>query len=297
MIKSMTGYGRGDCILYNRKFTVEIKSVNHRFNDLSIKLPRVLNSFEDKIKAELSKVVNRGKTDVYVHFESFSADDIKVNLNEALADSYFSALSRLKLKYPEIRDDLSLSLIARFPDIVTVEKLADSQDDSMNQMWEALFTALKTAIDAFIKMREIEGAALKSDLLKKKEVLAALTENVKTRAPHVAQDYAVRLKTKIEEALANVNYDETRLIQEITIFSDKSCIDEELIRLSSHLSQLSEILCESDAVGKKLDFLVQEINREVNTIGSKSNDLEITKLVVQMKSEVEKIREQVQNIE
>lgn len=295
MIKSMTGYGRGDSILYDRKFTVEIKSVNHRYNDINIKLPRVLNAFEDKIKSRLASEISRGKTDVYIHLDSFSTADIKINLNEALADSYAEAILKLRGRY-DLRDDLSLSLIVKFPDIINVEKLTND-DENLSQMWEALQLALSGAISQFVAMRVTEGAVLKEDLLSKRDVIVSITEKLKHRAPLVAEDYEQRLRAKITDALANTNYDEARLLQEITIFMDKSCIDEELTRLESHLSQLSEIVGENESVGKKLDFLVQEMNREVNTIGSKSNDIEITKLVIQMKSEVEKIREQVQNIE
>lgn len=296
-MKSMTGYGRGDSILYDRKFTVEIKSVNHRYNDISIKLPRVLNAFEDKIKSRLASEISRGKTDVYIHLESFSAADIKISINKPLADAYADAVVQLRDRY-SLQDDLALSLLAKFPDIINVEKLGNDEEN-MSQLWEALQYALSDAVTQFMSMRALEGAKLKEDILVKRETVLALAHKVKQRAPLVAKEYAERLKAKVEEALGigGVNYDEIRLIQEITIFSDKSCIDEELTRLESHLAQLLEIVSEEDAVGKKLDFLVQEINREINTIGSKSNDIEITKTVVQMKSEVEKIREQVQNIE
>ena len=294
-MKSMTGYGRGEAVLYNRRFTVEIKSVNHRYNDINIKLPRMLFSFEDRIKSLLAKEISRGKTDVYIHLDSFSADDIKININEALADAYVKTISGLRGKY-DLCDDLSLSLLVKYPDIISVEKRTDD-DENLNQMWETLQLALAAALSQFMGMRSAEGEALKRDLLVKRDVVSSLVSMIKERAPIIARDYEQRLRTKVEEAMANVNYDEARLIQEVTIFADRSCIDEELTRLESHLSQMGSIVEETETIGKKLDFLVQEINREVNTIGSKSNDIEITKIAIQLKNEVEKIREQVQNIE
>lgn len=295
MIKSMTGYGRGECIKYSRRFIVEIKSVNHRYNDLTIKLPRIMNIYEDKIRKILSESISRGKTDVYINMDSFSSDDIKINVNEPLADAYVTQLKKIKQRF-SLSDDVSLNLLTRFPDIISVEKNVESET-AATEMFETLTEALESAIKMFLNMRETEGNALKKDLLNKNNNLKALIEKIKLRSPLVAAEYAEKLTAKVREALNLVSFDETRLLTEITVFTDKSCIDEELTRLSSHIVQMETILNEADSVGRKLDFLVQEINREINTIGSKSNDIEITKIVVDLKSEAEKIREQVQNIE
>jgi len=295
LIQSMTGYGKGECSLYNRKFTVEIKSVNHRYNDVNIKLPRVMNAFEDKIRAILSQSVSRGKTDVYVNYETFSQSDVKVALNEPLADAYFEKLNELGKLY-NLCETPSLTLLARFPDVLSVERNAES-DETANEMWAALEGALRAAVANFAAMRAREGEALKADILKKCEGIQNIVSEITERAPLVAKEYRDKLNARVAEALGEANIDEARLILEVTIFADRSCIDEELTRLASHLSQMGVILNETDPIGRKLDFLVQEMNREINTIGSKSNDLTITRLVVDAKSEIEKIREQVQNIE
>lgn len=295
MIRSMTGYGRGECTLYDRKFTVEIKSVNHRYLELSVKLPRVMNPLEDRLRQRLTGNIGRGKVDVYVNYESFSADDALVRLNTVLCDAYVKAYGEIRARYG-ISEELSLSLLSRIPDALALERNAESET-TLAQMWETVSRALDGAIQSFTAMKEREGAALKADLLAKAEGINVLVAGIAGRAPGVAQEYAERLRRKVEEALGALALDEARLLQEITIFADKSCIDEELTRLSSHLSQFSSILESGTQAGKKLDFLIQEINREINTIGSKSNDLEITKAVVELKSELEKVREQVQNIE
>ena len=295
MLKSMTGYGKGECTLYNRKFTVEIKSVNHRYGEISIKLPRALNALEDRIKLAVGAGAARGKIDVYVGFETYSREDAAVKLNKPLCDNYVEVLRSIKTGY-DLSDDVTLAIISRFPDVISFDRNA-ADEKAVFEMREALDAALAGAMDKFISMREKEGEAIRADLEKKTAALAALVESVRLRAPLVAAEYEARLKAKVSEALGDIQYDEARLIQEVTIFADKACVDEELTRLKSHLAQFGGILETGGQSGKKLDFLIQEINREVNTIGSKSNDLEITKTVVEMKSELEKIREQVQNIE
>ena len=291
----MTGYGRGESTLYNRRFVVEIKSVNHRYNDISVKIPRVLNSWEEKVKNIITKKIQRGKTDVYINFESFSKDDVKINTNAALADAYYEQLLALKERYG-INDSIGLSLISRFPDVITVEKFSENED-VLNEMGEGLEAALQIALEQFIAMRSREGEALKTDILEKAKAIQAISEKISEKSPELIKEYSERLRTKVAEALGDHAYDEARLITEITLFADRTCIDEEITRLKSHVAQLSAILNEGDSVGRKLDFLVQEMNREANTIGSKSNDLEISRYAVDLKSEIEKIREQVQNIE
>lgn len=288
----MTGYGRGESSLNDRRFIVEIRSVNHRYNDVAIKLPRIMLSYEDKIKKAVSKEVSRGKTDVFVNFETFSKDDYKVSLNEALADCYTDVLKTIKERY-SLEDKLTLGLISRFPDVVSVEKASLNEND---QVLEGLMEATGQALKGFVEMRIREGEHLKADMLEKLVVIREITGKVKERAPYVAEEYKQRLSDRLSE-LKELNADEGRILTEVAIFAEKSCVDEELTRLYSHIKQMEVILQEENSIGRKLDFLVQEMNREVNTIGSKSNDLIITSSIVELKSEIEKVREQVQNIE
>lgn len=295
MPRSMTGYGRGDVTRNNRRFIVEIKSVNHRYNEISVRTPRILNQFEDGVRKILTGEINRGKTDVYISFESFSAEDVSIKLNEPLANAYVNAITDMKSKF-SLSDDLTVSLLTRFPDVLAVERNVNG-DGISDELWDVLTEAVLIALNQFIGMRLREGVALTEDILLKLQKIDENVALIAQRAPLVAQEYNKRLRDKISAALSESNFDETRFIMEITLFADKSCIDEELTRLLSHISQMKSILNETDSVGRKLDFLTQEMNREINTIASKSNDLEITKISVELKSELEKIREQVQNIE
>ncbi|MEA4973246.1 MAG: YicC/YloC family endoribonuclease [Candidatus Metalachnospira sp.] len=292
MIKSMTGYGRGENESDNRKFSVEIKSVNHRYNDISIRLPRSMNYLEDKIRKILMKKIMRGKTDVYITFETFSNDDINIKINEPLAKAYCEKLDYLKLYYGLTGDNI-LDLVAKFPDVITVEKVQEDEDT----VWNALLPALEGAIDSFVSMREAEGESLKEDVLKKTEFIEEYVSKIKERAPFVAEDYRKRLTDRLNELLADTNIDEQRILTEVTVFADRACIDEEITRLGSHINQLRDIFCKDESIGRKLDFLIQEMNREANTIASKSNDIRITQITIELKSEIEKIREQIQNIE
>ena len=295
MPRSMTGYGRGEVVMHERRFVAEIKSVNHRYSDINIKLPRIFNPFEDKLRKKVALVALRGKVEVYVTFESFSQSDVKISLNEAIADAYVDQLNKAAQRY-SLKNDDSLSLIMNFPDIIHIDKRAD--ETAILEMREGAEAALDVAISMFARMREAEGRALTGDILEKITKISSLVEQVVERAPHVLAEYRARLREKLDEAIEGAGIDENRILAEAVIFSDRSCVDEELTRLSSHLKQFSEILCgNGGAVGRKLDFLVQEINREINTVGSKSNDLEMTRLVVDLKTEAEKIREQVQNLE
>lgn len=293
-MKSMTGYGRGECIMYNRKFVVEIKAVNHRYNDITIKMPRTMLAFEDAIKKVITSKVFRGKIDVYVNFESFSEDDVNITVNDNLAKGYITALKGLKDKF-DIEDNITLDLVAKFPDLVTVDRGITSEEAG-NEICECLMNAAKEAVDNFVAMRTKEGETLKNNILEKLETIFDSVNKINLRAPEVAKDYRKRLEDKLNE-LDEIQADESRILTEVLIFSDKACIDEEITRLYSHINQMKSIVTETVPVGRKLDFLIQEMNREVNTIGSKSNDLEITNIIVETKSEIEKIREQIQNIE
>lgn len=293
MIRSMTGYGKGENEAHDRRFTVEIKSVNHRYNDITIKSPRFMNYLEDKIRKTLTQRIFRGKTDVYINFETFSEDDVAIKMNEHLAKAYLEKLNYLELTYG-IKSNNKLDLVAKFPDVISVEKVEEDGD----VIWETLEPALNSAIDNFIDMRETEGEALKEDIFKKGERIKDITDTIKERSPIVVEEYKEKLKNRLTELFDKSPVDEQRIAQEITIFADKACVDEELTRMYSHIEQLKQIFVSGDAtIGRKLDFLIQEMNREANTTGSKSNDIKITQAAIELKTEIEKIREQIQNIE
>jgi len=300
----MTGFGRGECIRYDRRFKVEIKAVNHRYNDITIKLPRFLNPFEDRLRKRLSKDIARGKVDVWVNFDSYTKKDVSVKINEAFADAYMDAMKALSMRYrwgDVVSAEPGLELLARNPDIITFDKFeaAVGSDDTQIEMWETLNEAMEIALAQFNGMREAEGVALASDIGEKAARIKILLAKLTTRVPIVAEEHIAKLRERITDMLESVGHqlDESRFITEVAILADRGTVDEELTRLDSHMSQLATMLTEPGAIGRKLDFLVQELNREANTIGSKSTDVELARLVVELKSEVEKIREQVQNIE
>ena len=291
-IRSMTGYGKGEEIANDRRFNVEIKSVNHRYNDIMIKMPRIIAALEDPVKKRILQDVFRGKIDVYINFESFSSSDVDVKLNMPLASAYLKKLFLLKDELRLLEGNM-LELVAKFPDVITVEKAENEEA----VLWEILCPALEKALEKFLAMREIEGENLKQDILQKRNALIAMVAQIKERAPLVTKEYQAKLHARLHELLEGVEVDPQRLAMEVAVFADKSCIDEELTRLDSHLVQLQDILEQGGQVGRKLDFLVQELNRETNTIASKANDIQITQVTIAMKSEIEKIREQIQNLE
>lgn len=294
-VRSMTGYGRGEFTAEDRKFIVEMRSVNHRYNDITVKMPRFLTSLEDRIRKKAAESIFRGKTDIYISFETLSSEDIDVKLDETLAAAYAEKLRQLQevLKLTRLEDSRILELTAKFPDVMTVEKAQKEE----GVLWEALLPALEEAVAHFLAMRETEGENLKRDILLKGEKIRGLVAEVKERAPLVAEEYREKLERRLEELLGNAAVDPQRIAQEAAIFADRGCIDEEITRMESHLAQLGDILQEGGQVGRKLDFLVQEMNRESNTIASKANDVAIVQATIALKSEIEKIREQVQNLE
>ncbi len=291
-MRSMTGYGRGESTLYNRKFIVEIKSVNHRYNDINVKIPKSMILFEDYVRKIVSRQIFRGKTDVYVSFETYSKNDIKISLNEVIADSYVNALENIKIRYG-VKDDISVGLISKFPEVLSIEKTSFENNDEIS---EPLFNAIKSALSNFLKMRETEGESLKENIYNKIDIIFDKVKKIKERTPMAEKAYEERLREKLGE-LKVMGFDENRILTEVAIFSEKADIDEEITRLLSHISQIRLFLEETEPVGRKLDFIVQEMNREVNTIGSKTTDIDITNIVVEIKSEIAKIREQIQNIE
>ncbi|HHW66759.1 MAG: hypothetical protein PWP07_1915 [Epulopiscium sp.] len=292
MIRSMTGYGLGEAVLNGKKFTVEIRSVNHRYSDINIRMPRTMNYLEENVKNFLKDRISRGKIDVFISFESTSGDDYEISLNESLAEAYVKALKKIK-ENNDVIDDISVSLISKFPDVITINKKEDDKDF----LWGLLEKSLIEAFNAFILMREKEGSKLQKDLLEKSLKLEEHLSVIKERSPYLVQEYKIKLEKRLQEILPNHSLDENRIAVEVALFADKCSIDEEIVRLESHISQFRDIITTEDVVGRKLDFLAQEMNREVNTIGSKANDLQITHSVVELKSEIEKIREQIQNLE
>jgi len=291
----MTGYGRGESLLHNRKFLIEIKSINHRYNDISVKIPRIMNVLEDIVRKKTAQRFQRGKADVFVTYESLSSDDIAIRADIALADAYVEQIRMLNLRYG-LNQDITLEMISRIPDVIVFNKNC-SEEKSLNEMREALEMALEEALERHTAMREAEGLMLQHDIAEKNALINKHLQSISERAPSVAHKNAERLKARVFEALDAAMVDHSRLAQEMAVMAERMCIDEEITRLSSHIHQLGEILGQDEPMGRKLDFLVQEMNREINTIGSKSGDLEITRHVVEMKGELEKIREQVQNIE
>ncbi|CCJ34176.1 YicC/YloC family endoribonuclease [Caloramator australicus] len=292
MIKSMTGYGRGECEENNRRFVIELKSVNNRYLDINIRLPKHLISLEDNIRKYISSRVSRGKIDVFVSQEKFSDDDIKVVLDEQVASYYYNVYSELKKKF-NLQEEITLSLLAKAPDVIIIEK----NEDDVETVWDTMKKALDEALSVFIDMRTKEGLKLKQDILERCMIISEKVNLIEKRSPSIIDEYREKIKLRVSEFLKDVEIDESRLLNEVAFFADKVNIDEEITRLKSHIEQLRLSLESDEAVGRKLDFLIQEMNRETNTIGSKANDLSIANLVIDIKSELEKIREQVQNIE
>ncbi len=295
MVKSMTGYGRGELSFEDGvQLTVELRAVNNRYLDCTVKMPRAYIFAEDAMKARVQKSAVRGKVDIFVTIVRGCGDDMVVTVNEELAKSYIDALYRLhNLGGGKVRREYYATDLARFPDVLTVEKAEEDPE----QMKGRLLSVLDLALEDFNAMRTTEGGRLAEDVLGRADTIEKLLGEVEERSPQTVNDYRTRLEAKMREVLQNTQIDEGRLITEAAIFADKVAVDEETVRLHSHLGQLRELLGTGGAVGRKLDFLIQEFNREANTIGSKCSDVEITRRVVDMKAEIEKIREQVQNLE
>ncbi len=292
MIKSMTGYGRCEHIDESKKIVIDIRSVNHRYCDVSVKVPRSYAYLEDKIREYVLSEISRGKVEVFVYIENYTNDDKVVTLDRVLSENYYNVLTELKETY-NLRHDIGLSDLARFSDIFVTRQ----QEEDKDKAWELVSGCLKSAVNDFVAMRLREGERLKDNLIEKAETIKALIAKIEERSPEIIKEYEARLRARMEELLGNLQVDEGRLLTEVGVMADKVCIDEELVRLKSHFVELEKILALSEPVGRKLDFLVQEINRETNTIGSKANDFGIATLVVEIKSEIEKLREQIQNIE
>jgi len=292
MVKSMTGYGRGEAVLNGRSITVEVRSVNNRYLDCSVKVPRLYIFAEDAIKGRVQNSISRGKVDVFVTLDNTQGDQVEVSVNQTVADGYYNALTALRDRY-QLRDDISVSLLSRFQDVLLVEK---SQED-VEAVAQDICTVLDAALADFTVMRQREGEKLAEDIRSRAATISQLLAKLEARSPQTVSEYRTKLENRMREVLANTQLDESRILTEAAIFADKVAVDEETVRLHSHLGQLEEMLNSGVPVGRKLDFLIQEFNREANTIGSKCTDLEIARHVVDIKAEIEKIREQVQNVE
>ena len=292
MVKSMTGYGRAVQTVNGREFTVEIRSVNNRYLDCTVKLPRSLSFAEEAVKQAVKATISRGKVDVFVSVRSEGASDVKITLNTAVVEGYLAAMKQMVDTYA-VSDDISVGLISRMSDVFTVEK----PEVDEQQLQEDLLAVVRTALDAFDTMRAVEGKALEQDLRSRGDTILSLVAQVEAGSGQTVLAYRTRLENKLKEVLANTAIDESRILTEAAIFADKVAVDEETVRLRSHLQQMSQMLSSGGAVGRKLDFLLQEMNRESNTIGSKCSDVQLARIVVDIKAELEKIREQTQNIE
>lgn len=292
MIKSMTGFGRSTYENEGREYIIEIKSVNNRFTDINIKMPRNLNYLEEKIRKQILSNISRGKVEVSIQLNNNSDLGKKINLNTDIAKKYVEELKKLS-EETNIIDNINIMDVAKFPDVLNIR----IDEEAEEVIEKELFTALDSAIDSFLDMRQKEGSKIKVDLENRIEVIKQKIEQISSISAGLVDEYVVKLETRIKELLKTDVVDQTRLAQEVVIYSDKCSVEEEITRLKSHISQFLNLLNENIAIGKKLDFLIQEMNRETNTIGSKANNLEITNFVVDIKTELENIREQIQNIE
>lgn len=291
-MNSMTGYGRSRQVLDGREITVEIRSVNHRYLEYSARIPRMYGYLEEKLKTFLQSSVSRGKVEVTVSIQNLTGGDTVVQINQALAKGYLDAM-RSQAENLGLKDDLTLSTLTRFGDVFTLQKLEEDQQ----VIWNGVEQVAKQALEQFLEMRRREGERLKQDITQKLAVLAEHVAAVEEQSPKTVAAYRERLLQKMEELLSDRCVDQQRILLEAGLYAEKIAVDEETVRLKSHLEQFAQMMEQSGPVGRKLDFLVQEINRETNTIGSKAQDLAVTRRVVEMKSEIEKIREQIQNIE
>ena len=292
MVKSMTGYGRAREMRNGRDITVEVRSVNNRYLDCTVKMPRAYIFAEDRMKARVQQAISRGKVDVFVTIDASAADAAVVAVNEPLARGYYDALTRLKTMF-DLSGDITPEVLAKFPDVLAVTKA----EEDVEAIAADICAVLDDALAAYNAMRAVEGEKLAADVAGRITTIEAVVGKVEERSPQTVAAYRQRLEAKMQEVLQSTTIDESRILTEAAIFADKIAVDEETVRLRSHIAQLQAMLVSGEPVGRKLDFLIQEVNRESNTIGSKCNDLTIAQDVVNMKAEVEKIREQVQNME
>lgn len=292
MIKSMTGFGRGEVSKGQRKITVEMKAVNHRYLDVNIKMPKKLNFFDASIRNLLKEYIQRGKVDIYITYEDLSEQTVSVKYHPDVAASYLAYLNEMAESF-SLENDIRVSTLSRYPEVFTMEE----QEIDEEGIWKVLEAAIREACEFFVESRLKEGENLKNDLVGKLDGMLKLVDYIEENSPKIIEEYKQKLQTKIHDLLEDNRVDENRLLMEVTIFADKICVDEEIVRLRSHIMMVKNTLIEGGSIGRKLDFIVQEMNREANTILSKSTDLEISNRGIELKTEIEKVREQIQNIE
>ena len=290
MIKSMTGFGRSEIVKGNRKISVEIKSVNHRYLEAGIKMPKKLNVFESRMRDLLKKYATRGKIDIFINYEDDSESQVNLKFNQNIADEYMAIF--MSEKY-NLKNDMTVGGLARFPEVITMDEVQEDEEE----LWHFIEEAMKAALEQFVNTRILEGENLKKDLLGKLDHMEELVAFVEKRSPEIMKEYRSKLESKVKELLGDTTIDESRIATEVIIYADKICVDEETVRLRSHIEHARKCLNEEGGIGRKMDFIAQEMNREANTTLSKANDIEISNAAIDLKTEIEKVREQIQNIE
>lgn len=292
MIKSMTGFGRSEIVKGNRKISVEIKSVNHRYLEAGIKMPKKLNVFESRMRDLLKKYATRGKIDIFINYEDDSESQVNLKFNQNIADEYMAIFNNMSEKY-NLKNDMTVGGLARFPEVITMDEVQEDEEE----LWHFIEEAMKVALEQFVNTRILEGENLKKDLLGKLDHMEELVAFVEKRSPEIMKEYRSKLESKVKELLGDTTIDESRIATEVIIYADKICVDEETVRLRSHIEHARKCLNEDGGIGRKMGFIAQEMNREANTTLSKANDIEISNAAIDLKTEIEKVREQIQNIE
>lgn len=292
MIKSMTGFGRYEISEADRKFTVEMKSVNHRYLDVNIKMPKKLNFFESAIRGLLKEYIQRGKVDIFITYEDMTENNVCIRYNKDIAQEYLGYLEQMAEDF-SLENDIRVSTLSRYPEVFSMEE----QNIDEEGIWKTLEKAIRGAAEGFVQTRIAEGEHLREDLIQKLDGMLKMVDFIAERSPQIIAEYKQKLHEKVAELLEDTKIDENRLLMEVTIFADKVCVDEEIVRLKSHIETTKQTLLEGGGIGRKLDFIAQEMNREANTILSKANDLEVSNCAIGLKTEIEKVREQIQNIE
>ena len=292
MIKSMTGFGRSEIVKGNRKISVEIKSVNHRYLEAGIKMPKKLNVFESRMRDLLKKYATRGKIDIFINYEDDSESQVNLKFNQNIADEYMAIFNNMSEKY-NLKNDMTVGGLARFPEVITMDEVQEDEEE----LWHFIEEAMKAALEQFVNTRILEGENLKKDLLGKLDHMEELVAFVEKRSPEIMKEYRSKLESKVKELLGDTTIDESRIATEVIIYADKICVDEETVRLRSHIEHARKCLNEDGGIGRKMVFIAQEMNREANTTLSKANDIEISNAAIDLKTEIEKVREQIQNIE
>lgn len=292
MVKSMTGFGRAEYSDENRKITIEIKAVNHRYLDCNMKMPKKLSFFETSIRSVLKEYIQRGKVDVFVTYEEYTENTVNLKYNHDIAAAYLKYLKEMSKEFG-IEDDVRVSTLSRYPEVFSLEEAEVDEEE----IWGDIEKVLRQALEAFTSTRINEGENLKKDLVDKLDTMLSYVAQIEMRAPEIIEEYKKKLCDKVADLLADSNIEESRILGEVTLFADKICVDEEIVRLKSHIDHTKSTLIEGGSVGRKLDFIAQEMNREANTILSKSNDLQTSDIAINLKTDIEKVREQIQNLE